>query len=60
MVNNIVDGTSMLIDQVKEHLKRKVLNCVNDREDELTARSVEEIFYSFEDPFENLKTSCLQ
>ena len=60
MVNNIVDGTSTLIEQVKEHLKRKVLTCVNGKADELTAKSVEDIFDSFEDPFTNLKTSYLQ
>ena len=60
MVNDILDGTSTLIERVKEHLKQKVLNCVNEKADELTAESVEEIFYSFEDPFTNLKTSYLQ
>lgn len=60
MVNSIVESTSNLIEQVKEHLKQKVLNCVKNNADDLTEASVEEIFYLFEDPFDKLKTTYLQ
>ncbi|XP_028409387.1 uncharacterized protein LOC114531989 isoform X2 [Dendronephthya gigantea] len=60
MLNGIVESTSNLIEQVKEHLKQKVLNCVENGADKLTEESVEEIFNSFEDPFSKLKTTYLQ
>lgn len=59
-VNNIVEGTSILIEQVKENLKQKVIGCMKEKTDELSSESVEQIFYTFEDPFFKLKTSHLQ
>ena len=59
-VNNIVEGTSILIQQVKENLKEKVIGCLKENSDELTPEAVKLIFDTFEDPFQNLKTSHLQ
>lgn len=60
MVNSIVESTSNLNEQVKENLKQKVLNCVENNADDLTEESFEEIFDSLEHPFDKLKTTYLQ
>ncbi|CAB3985398.1 Hypothetical predicted protein [Paramuricea clavata] len=59
-VNNIVEGTSILINQVKEHLKQKVISYINESDEDFTTESVEQIFDNFEDPLINLKTSYRQ
>lgn len=55
-----MQGTSTLIEQVKENLKQKVIDCMNTNNDNLTAESIVEVFDTFEDPFSNLGTTYLQ
>lgn len=56
-VNNIVESTSILVDQVKEHLKQKVISHMNENAEDFTTESVEQIFDNFEDLLINIETS---
>lgn len=59
-VNNIVKSTSILVDQVKEHLKQKVISHMNENAENFTTESVEQIFDNFEDSLINIETSYMQ
>ena len=59
-IDNILHGSSVLIEQVKENLRKKVTDYIQDRCDQSVVASVGEIFDSSEDPFQNLGTARLQ
>ena len=59
-IDNILHGSSVLIEQVKENLRKKVTDYIQDRCDQSVVASVGEIFDSSEDPFQSLGTARLQ
>ena len=59
-VNQIVEGTTVLVGQIKEHLMQRVIDCMDENAEDLTTECVEQVLGNFEDPFLNLKTTYLQ
>lgn len=47
------------MEQVKDHLKQKVTECLN-LDEELIEQSINDVFAGFEDPFSNLQTTSSQ
>lgn len=55
-----MENTSVLIDQLKEKLKEKVISHIENTVDPLTTETVGQIFDNFDDPFSELGTTYRQ